>query len=115
MFDSPLTPDVLAADELFAVLSNQRRRYALQCLGEEQKPMVLADLVIGVAEREQEAPVSDIPAEDVDRIRLSLYHSHVPKLADVGLVEYTPERELVSLSTESEQVETLVELATVNE
>lgn len=114
-FDFSLAPDELAVDDMFSILSNQRRRYVLQSLGESQTPVAFDDLVDDVAEQEHDAPISDIPAEAVDRVRLSLYHSHIPKLADVDLVEHCEEREQVSLSTDSEQVEALLEFAAGNE
>lgn len=111
-FDSPLIPDVLAVDDLFDILSDQRRRFVLQSLGEAGTPVAFDELVDDVAEREHGASISDIPAEEVDRVRLSLYHSHIPKLDDANLVEFRAKREQVSLSVDSEQVEALLELAT---
>ena len=114
-FDSPLTPDVLSTDDLFGVLSHQRRRCVLRCLGEHQTPLTLADLADEVTAREQEAPLPDVPAEEVKRVYVSLYHTHIPKLADADLVEYTQERDMVALSTENEHAEALLELATASE
>lgn len=109
------TPDAHTLDVLFDVLADQRRRYALECLLEFRTPIALADLASEVASRELETPVPDIPAEEVKRVYISLYHSHVPKMADANIVEYTQEQDTVALSTEREHIEPFVGLAATDE
>lgn len=109
------TSDAHALDALFDVLADPRRRYALKCLREFRTPMALADLAGEVASREQERPVPDVPAEEVKQVYLSLYHSHVPKMADANIVKYTQEQDMVVLTPESEHVEPFVEFATTDE
>lgn len=91
-------PDVL--DAFFDALSNQRRRHVLRCLDEYGAPMALADLADEVAVRERGSPLPEIPAEDVKRIYVSLYHNHVPRLEDADVVEYSQKRDLIELTSE---------------
>jgi len=49
-----------------------------------------------VAIRETGHNVADIPAEQVQKVYLSLYHDHLPRLVDAGLLEYDQERDLVT-------------------
>ena len=102
------TLDALTLDVLFDMLADQRRRVVLYCLCKYQTPMALADLADEVATREQEMPIPDIPAEEVKQVYLSLYHSHIPKLVETNVVEYTQERDLVALAENSEQVEPIL-------
>lgn len=96
-------------DVLFDALSNRRRRSALRCLVTYDTPMTLADLADEVTVREQEKPLTQIPADDVMQVYLSLYHAHVPKLADADLVEYSQEQDLVRLTEECDRVQQLLD------
>lgn len=95
-------------DTLFDALAHQRRRHAIAALLEHDPPITLPDLADEVAVRERETALTKIPAETVKRIYLSLYHSHVPKLADAGIVEYSQEQDMVVLLADAETVETLL-------
>lgn len=115
LLDSQSTSDAPSPDVLFDVLADPRRRYALRALGESRLPMALADLADEVATRERGKPITDVSAEAVKQVYLSLYHSHVPKLVDADIAEYTQERDLVALSAGYERVEPFLETATANE
>jgi len=52
---------------------------------------------------EHDARITEISAEDVAAIHTDLYHVHVPKMADAGVVEYSQERELVALAEPSRE------------
>lgn len=96
-------------DALFDLLADSRRRFVLACLHEYSTPMVLADIADELATWEHDADITDVPAEEVRSIYLSLYHNHVPKMEDVGLVEYSQERDAVELREESDQLASLVD------
>ncbi|WP_049927264.1 DUF7344 domain-containing protein [Halopiger goleimassiliensis] len=91
----------------FELLAHHRRRHALQCLREHDTPMALADLADEVAVREYDAALPDIDAEDVTRVYLSLYHTHVPKLADADCVRYSQAQDSVTLRASSAAFEGL--------
>lgn len=79
----------------FELLSHRYRRYAVRVLDEHDCELALADLADETARREYDCPVTEIPAEKISTLYLSLYHSHVPKLEDAGVVEYDQERDIV--------------------
>lgn len=89
---------------IYSCLSSSRRRYALYCLRDAEKALSLADLAEDVADLETETPRPEIEKKTVKDVYLSLYHHHVPKLADAGLVQYDRELDLVSLPLRSEEV-----------
>lgn len=92
--DSPFSSELLCE-----VLVHERRRYALYCLVTYQTPLPLADVADEVARLEYDAQVlSAIPENDVRQIYLDLYHAHIPKLADRGLVSYNQEQDIVELT-----------------
>jgi len=79
--------DVSAA---FDLLSNSRRRGVLYAVerGEETTVEELADRI--------SSWLGD--AHDASSVRLSLVHTHLPRLADAGVVEYDRERGTVELA-----------------
>lgn len=98
-------------DITFDLLSNRRRRCTLVCLLEQQETIPLADLAEAVAIREQGTPITEFSAEEIQEVETSLYHWHIPKLADAGVVEYEPERTLVKLTEIPDQIERFIALA----
>lgn len=83
---------------LAVVLSNTRRRYIVRILREADAPLALADLARELLGREQEGPESAIDHEHVRRCQIRLYHTHVPCLADAGLVTFDSDRRTVTLT-----------------
>lgn len=94
-----LTMDRSDTDHLFSALAHQRRRYALACLTRHHV-LTLADLADELAVREHGMTIDGIPADAVTDIYLSLYHCHVPKLADANVVEYDQDQDLVSITAD---------------
>lgn len=85
----------VAPETLLDVLSDGRRRRALRTLLTHEE-MMLPDLADEVAVEEAGEPLSELDPHAVLRVYLSLYHTHVPRLTDVGLVTYEQERDLVA-------------------
>ena len=79
-----------------------RRSVLLACLREFDEPVSLPDLADEIAVRESDEALSDLSGERVKEIYLSLYHRHVPALADAGFVEYDQEADLVRLTADVE-------------
>jgi hypothetical protein len=92
-------------DEIFESLTHPRRRYAIRCLEDYGKSMALADLADEIAAWENDAPLTEVSAEEVKQIYLSLYHKHVPKLDSAGVVRYEQERDMVQLTDDTAQLE----------
>ena len=82
--------------ELYEVLSDPRRRRVLSCLRSSRTPMALADLTDDLLRREADASPS-AAQDERERIYVSLYHRHLPKLGKAGLVSFDIDRKLVGL------------------
>lgn len=83
-----MTPQTssIPLDTLFETLSNPRRRYLLHHLLDHPNGVAEFDTVSGLIARwEQRTGRSNASSEDV---AIDLHHTHLPRLADVGLVEY---------------------------
>lgn len=90
---------------IFDVLSSSRRRYVLYYLSRQEGPVELPDLAKEVAAWEMETAVEDLSPQERKRVYVSLYQTHVPKLDEVGLVEYDQDTGEVRLTPRSRQIE----------
>lgn len=72
-----------------------RTRLVVECLSEFDGPVSLADLADEVAVREHEVPITELTGDQVKRVYLSLYHTHIPKLANHGYLSYDQDADLV--------------------
>ncbi len=105
-----LTDVDVDADALFDVLADTRRRFVLACLQGHANPMALGDVADELAAWERDAPLTEIPSEEVESTYAALYHVHVPKMADAGVVDYCRERDAVALAADV-PVESVVDAA----
>lgn len=95
----------VAASAAFDVLVDRRRRVTLRVLREYGEEMTLADLAEEVAVRELEVAITEVSPETVTEVYISLYHDHLPRLVDAGLLAYEQERDLVSPRASSTAVD----------
>lgn len=86
------------ADVLFDALSHPSRRFVLARLDEADSAMALADLACDLATRERGGERAAVPDDAIESAQIALYHVHVPKLADAGVVEFEPEHRTVALA-----------------
>jgi len=90
--------DILASrtDTVVAALANHRRRAILTCLQQSQSGTAtveeLASFIAEHTDRQSSIP----PDTDGQNITMSLYHVHLPKLADANLITYEPDQGQVS-------------------
>ncbi|WP_415379819.1 hypothetical protein [Halosimplex sp. TS25] len=80
-------------DELFAVLSNANRRFVLSHLSQRENSPALDPLAAAMAEWSD-----DLDREDA---RIALHHVHLPKLEEIGFVEYGDTVELTDDAPDS--------------
>lgn len=87
---------------LCAALADPRRRHVLQVLSDAESPVELTRLANEVATRENGTPIVEVPMARIKELQVGLYHTHVPKLADIGIVTYDECRRTVSMTDEQE-------------
>jgi len=97
------TPDSGTLDTIHDLLSHQRRRSAIAVL-DKHGSIALADLAEEVTRHEREVPITETSEEEVLRVYLSLWHVHIPKLAEADVVEYDQETDMVGLGEYGDQV-----------
>jgi hypothetical protein len=80
--------DLPDKDEVFSLLSNHRRRYTIQFCKQEEQPVTLSDLAEQVAAWEEEKSVAELTSAERKRVYTSLQQTHLPTLADAGMIDY---------------------------
>lgn len=93
----------ISSDAAFDVLRNARRRYVLYFLREES-PRELGDLAEQIAARENDTTVEALSSKQRKSVYTALYQTHLPKLADVGVVKYDRDRGVVWLADAADQL-----------
>lgn len=85
-------------DEVFDVLSSARRRRLLHALQERGGTARLQDLAVDIAAQEEDTSPEEVGKQEQNRVYISLYQTHVPKLESVGLVEYDSDTQTLRLT-----------------
>lgn len=96
-------------DALLDLLQHSRRRQVIDELVDADGAVPLADLAEAVARREAtDGDGGDAPA--VDSVRLSLAHSHLPRLRDAGVARFDADEGVAALVRDGDRATRLVEL-----
>lgn len=95
-------------DEVFAALGHPRRRYLLHALLDGRSEQTLDELATSITAWEQDEPREAVTAEERDRCRVALYHTHIPKLADAGILDYESDDDVVVRTTNTEQAQAVL-------
>lgn len=88
--------DANPLDRTFDVLAAAERQYMIRLLLTGREPIAIADLALEIAKAGEGPLGADDPHDSAQRIREFLYHVHIPKLAEEGVVEFDAERNTVS-------------------
>lgn len=91
----------VATSAAYELLARGRRRRVLDHLRDADDAIHLAELAEAVAAVEADGD----PADDhVARVETSLYHAHLPKLDDAGVVQFSTNPGRVSLGDDADAV-----------
>jgi hypothetical protein len=102
-------PQEITKDELFHVLQNERRRRVLTYLLDREGPFEMRSIAEQVAAWEHDTTVRQLMSDERQRVYIALYQSHLPKLDDVGLIDYEQNRGVVEPTPLLETVEPYVD------
>lgn len=84
--------DGLSEDDLFEILSNSRRRYALHALSSDGGEWEIGYLAEQVAAWENETSIDEVTRAERKSVYTALQQLHLPKMDDIGFVEYDKDR-----------------------
>lgn len=96
--------EALSQDDVFDILSNSRRRYVLYYLRQAGEPVELDELARELAAWENDTTVDDLTKQQRKRVYVSLYQTHIQKLADAGIVDYDQDTGMLSLANGASQI-----------
>jgi hypothetical protein len=82
--DRPAAP---TEQEVFDILSNRRRRYALYALSNDDTATI-GSLAERIAAWENGCPVEEVTSTERKRVYTALQQSHLPKLERTGLISF---------------------------
>lgn len=88
----------LDSDQIFEILSSQRRRMVLYYLRQHDGSATMSDLADQIAAWENDAEIDELTSQERKRVYVSLYQTHLPKLANTDLVDYDAEEGDVRLT-----------------
>jgi hypothetical protein len=102
------TRETLEASQIHDILRNDRRRLAIKCLRENGDVLSVRDLSEDVASRETgETPA---PRDKRRSVYVSLHQTHLPKLDDLGIIDYDTDAKEVRLRDQAAEVTTYMEV-----
>lgn len=107
-----LRSDVLPAEQVYAILANERRRRALEQLGSVGGVVTVHELSELVASHETGG--SPPPKRCRESVYTSLVQTHLPKLEDLGVIEYDRETQTIELSRHARDVSLYTEIVATN-
>ena len=97
-------------NEIFEVLSNERRQCVLHYLKQHQDRRVeLRELVDHVAAWENETSLDGLDSNERKRVYTALRQSHLPKLENAGIIEYEHMRGEVEVTDQARHVQMYLE------
>lgn len=97
-----------AKDEVYSLLSNHRRRYALHYLKRADGPVTIGELADQIAAWEHEKPVSAVTSAERKRVYTSLQQTHLPNLEQAGIIEL--DRDAITLTEEVTELEVYLDI-----
>jgi len=96
----------LSQNEVYDLLSNARRRFVISHLRERGEPVDIMELSETVAAWENDVEPEELTDQQIKRVYVSLYQTHVPKLNQSGIVEYDKDEGLVALTSNVRELDT---------
>lgn len=102
--------DDLTRDDVFHVLRNRRRRYALHYLIDVDEETDIGTLAEQVAAWENRVDVEQVSSTQRKRVYNSLQQTHLPTLAGVDLVEYEADRGTITTTERADEFDVYLDV-----
>jgi len=95
-------------NEIFSLLSNQRRRYALYACDASEEPLSVSDLAEKVAAREYGKRREMLEYDERKRVYTAMTQTHLPAMEEAGVVDYDGRE--VRLTDRAEEIEVYMDV-----
>lgn len=102
----------LSLDATFDILRNRRRQLVLEFIRDRDEKVTIGELAERIAAIENDTTVRQLNAQQRKRVYIGLYQSHLPKMADVDVIEFNQSRGHVSRGENIEPLFKYLDVAT---
>lgn len=102
---------MVTLNKVFELLKDERRRYVLYYLYEQDGPVAIRDLVETVETWEDNPPPKDSLLNKFEEVALDLKHHHLPKSDEVEFIQYNPEQCVIQIQGSPPEFDTFVTVA----
>ncbi|MXR52962.1 ArsR family transcriptional regulator [Halovenus sp. WSH3] len=102
--DSDGSDGSLSIDERFDILKNERRRIVLEYLDDAGETVDVDELADHVTAVENDIDIDAITSSQRKRVYVGLYQFHLPKMSEIGVIDYDSDRGEVSLTAVGERL-----------
>ncbi|WP_254810536.1 DUF7344 domain-containing protein [Natronosalvus amylolyticus] len=100
-----------AVTDTFATLADPVRRYVLYYLSEQETPVSFDRLTTRVAAWRTDSTPDVVDDATLTEMRTALYHVHLPKLADLGVITYESNPGEIALTDDTVSLDPFLEPA----
>jgi len=95
----------LTKGRIFDLLSNSRRRMVLFYLRKRGSEMAVTELAEEIAAKENDIDVESVTYKQRKRVHVSLYQTHLQRLADAEIVRYEKDEGTVRLTDRATEID----------
>lgn len=107
----PSEPTIeISEDEVFEMLANQRRRFAVHLLKREEQSLTIGRMAEQIAAWENDVDAAEITGSERKRVYTALQQSHLPKMDRAGIVEYDKNRGTIEPTAALEDVDVYMDV-----
>ncbi len=110
MSQGQMKSETLSRAEVFDVLRNQRRRYALHVLKRDGAPVELGDLAQQVAAWEYETTLDGVTPAQRKRVYTTLQQTHLPKMDEAGILFFDSDRGIIEPTDRTVDISVYLEI-----
>jgi len=109
------SPHEIPKEDAFEILKNRRRRDILHYLKQNGSEAQVGEMAKQIAAWENDIHVDAVTSKQRKRLYTALYQSHLPKMDDVGILEYNQRRGTVELTDEGAELDVYLEFVPGND
>ena len=92
-------------DLVFGILKNSRRRKVIECLRQREEAISMSDLAEHIAAAENDTTPRMLTSKERKRVYVALYQCHLPKMDDIGVVDFNQDRGHITLTEKATDFE----------
>lgn len=108
--DPEEAPGAITFDTVFFTLSNPRRRYVLHHLKRHKEAVAVGELASKVAAWENRTTTELVSNQQRKRAYSALHQTHLPKMNQLGIINYDRERGIVEPSASIDAIDFYLEV-----